>query len=61
MNMKYLLFVLILTLIGCTSPYDECVNNKQEAWRKINPNADYGKSSAANERFMKECNSLKKS
>ena len=61
MNMKYLLFILTLALSACTSPYDDCVKKKQEAWRKSNPNADYAKSSTANEKFMKECSSLKKS
>lgn len=52
--MKFIvLFLLLLT--GCNNPVEECVAKKQENWRKNNPNADYAKSSSANEKFRKEC------
>jgi uncharacterized short protein YbdD (DUF466 family) len=57
--MKYLILTALL-LVGCSDPYDECVSKKQESWRQSNPNADYAKATTANERFMRECSSLKK-
>lgn len=53
--MKYLILFISLTLVACTDPVEECVAKKQDSWRKSNPNADYAKSSTANERFRKEC------
>lgn len=58
--MKYLILLSSLTLIACTDPVEKCVQQKQESWRKSNPNADYGKSSSANEKFRKECGGLNK-
>jgi hypothetical protein len=58
--MKYLLLFISITLIACTDPVEQCVQQKQESWRKSNPNADYGKSSSANEKFRKECGNYKK-
>lgn len=58
--MKYLILFISLTLVACTDPVEECVAKKQDSWRKSNPNADYAKSSTANERFRKECGGQKK-
>jgi hypothetical protein len=59
--MKYVVCVVLLGFMGCSDPYEDCVAKKQESWRQSNPNADYAKSSTANERFRKECTSVKKS
>jgi hypothetical protein len=58
--MKYILLFVTLTFLGCSNSYEECVNQKQKVWRESNPNADYAKSSAANEKFRKECGNYKK-
>jgi len=58
--MKYLILLISFTLVACTDPVEKCVQQKQENWRKSNPNADYGKSSSANEKFRKECGRLNK-
>ena len=58
--MKYLILLLSLTLFACADPVEECVNRKQKNWRENNPNADYAKSSTANEKFRKECGGHKK-
>jgi hypothetical protein len=47
--------LLSLTLVACVNPVEKCVEEKQKAWREKNPKADYAKSSAANEKFRKEC------
>lgn len=53
--MKYLILLFSFTLMACTDPVEQCVQQKQDSWRKSNPNADYAKSSSANEKFRKEC------
>lgn len=53
--MKYLILFLCLTLVACADPVENCVNEKQKAWREKNTKADYGKATLANERFRKEC------
>lgn len=58
--MKYLILFISLTLVACADPVEKCVQQKQESWRKSNPNADYAKSSTANEKFRKECGGQKK-
>jgi hypothetical protein len=58
--MKYLAIFISLFLIGCVDPVETCVDEKQKSWREKNPNADYGKSSSANEKFRKECAGAKK-
>jgi len=58
--MKYLILFLSLTLVACVNPAEKCVEEKQKAWREKNPKADYAKSSAANEKFRKECGGHKK-
>lgn len=58
--MKYILPFVSLIFLGCSNPYEECVSNKQKVWRESNPNADYAKSSSANEKFRKDCASYKK-
>lgn len=58
--MKYLILFISFTLVACTDPVEKCVQQKQDSWRKSNPNADYAKSSTANERFRKECDGQKK-
>lgn len=57
--MKFIVLFVIFLFAGCSNPYEECVAKKQESWRKSNPNADYAKSSTANEKFRKECNNVK--
>ena len=54
-------FIVLFTLLlaACSNPVEECVAKKQESWRKSNPNADYAKSSTANEKFRKECQNVK--
>jgi hypothetical protein len=39
---------------------EERVAKKQDSWRKSNPNADYAKSTTANEQFRKQCASAGK-
>ena len=58
--MKLVVLLSSLIVLGCSDPYEECVARKQDAWRDSNPKADYAKSSTANERFRKECESYKK-
>jgi hypothetical protein len=58
--MKYLILLTLFTLVACTDPVEDCVQRKQKSWRENNPNADYAKSSTANERFRKECGGLNK-
>ena len=59
--MKFLVLLSVLAILGCSKdPYEACVARKQDAWRDSNPKADYAKSSTANERFRKECESYKK-
>lgn len=58
--MKYLILRISFTLVACTDPVEQCVQRKQDSWRKSNPTADYAKSSTANERFRKECGGQKK-
>lgn len=57
--MKFIVLFVIVLFAGCSNPYEECVAKKQESWRKSNPNADYAKSSTANEKFRKECQNVK--
>ena len=58
--MKIFILLLSLTLVACLDPVEKCVDEKQSNWREKNPNADYGKSSLANEKFRKECAGAKK-
>lgn len=58
--MKYLVLLVIVGIMGCSDPYEDCVTKKQNAWRENNQKADYAKSSTANEKFRKECESFKK-
>ena len=58
--MKYLILLISVTLVGCSDPAEQCVQRKQQEWRKNNPTADYAKSSSANEKFRKECGNYKK-
>jgi hypothetical protein len=57
---KLLLLTVFVALAGCGDPVEECVAKKQESWRKSNPNADYAKSSTANEQFRKQCAGARK-
>ena len=57
--MKFTVLFVVLILAGCSDPYEDCVARKQDSWRKSNPNADYAKSSTANERFRRECQHAK--
>lgn len=58
--MKYIVLLISFTLIACSDPVEQCVQKKQDSWRQSNPNADYAKSSSANEKFRKECGGYKK-
>jgi len=58
--MKYIVLLISFILIACSDPVDQCVQRKQDSWRKNNPNADHGKAITANEKFRKECNNYKK-
>ena len=53
--MQFVVILLSLLMVACTDPMQECVDKKQDAWRKSNPTADYAKSSSANEKFREEC------
>lgn len=57
---KIFILLLSLTLGACVDPVETCVNEKQKSWREKNPNADYAKSSSANEKFRKDCAGAKK-
>ena len=57
---KLLLLSMLVFLTGCGDPVEECVAKKQDSWRKSNPNADYAKSTTANEQFRKQCASAGK-
>lgn len=57
---KLLLLSVFVFLTGCGDPVEECVAKKQDSWRKSNPNADYAKSTTANEQFRKQCASAGK-
>jgi len=58
--MKYSILLLCCVMLGCTNPVEDCVNKKQQDWRKSNPTADYAKSSSANERFREQCQRMAK-
>lgn len=58
--MKYIVLFISFILVACADPADQCVQRKQQEWRKNNPNADYAKSSSTNEKFRKECGNYKK-
>lgn len=53
--MKYAVLILSLFIMGCADPVEQCVDKKQDAWRKSNPKADYSKASSVNEKFREEC------
>ncbi len=44
-----------LALSACMNPIEKCVEKKQQAYRKANPNANYGQGATANEKFRLEC------
>lgn len=53
--MKYAVLILSLFMVACADPVQQCVEKKQDSWRKSNPNADYAKASSVNEKFREEC------
>ena len=35
-------YLILLLLVGCSNPYEECIEHQKAEYRLRNPNASYG-------------------
>ena len=50
---------IVVTLAGCTSKYDECIENEKGQYRTQNPNASYGQVQSKQAEFELMCSKFK--
>lgn len=55
--MRYM--IVFLLLAGCSSKYDECLENERSEYRKRNPNASHAMMGRKQQEFEMMCSSLK--
>jgi len=56
--MRYL--ILLLLLAGCSSKYDECIDQERESYRSRNPNASHALINSKQRDFEMMCSSYLK-
>ena len=52
---RSLAVLLLLLLAGCSSAFDKCVEDKQNAYKKDHPDANYAELLDSRELFQKQC------
>jgi hypothetical protein len=52
--------LILMSLAGCSDPYNECIEKEKESYRQRNPKASYGQVTAKQQEFEMMCSSFKK-
>jgi hypothetical protein len=55
--MRYL--IVLFLIVGCSSKYDDCVEQQKESYRQQNPGASYGLINSKYRDFQAACSNLK--
>ena len=55
--MRYILMVFVL--VGCSSKYDECIEQQKAEYRERNPKASYGQVQSRQNDFELMCSKFK--
>jgi hypothetical protein len=55
--MRYL--IVLFLIVGCSSKYDDCVEQQKESYRQRNPGASYGLINSKYRDFQAACSNLK--
>lgn len=54
-----MVLLVLMSLAGCTSKYEECLEQQRKEYRERNPKASYGQVAAKQAEFETMCSSLK--
>lgn len=57
--MKYLLLTSAILLTGCSSQYEECLEQQRKEYRERNPKASYGQINSRQAEFEMMCSKFK--
>lgn len=52
--------ILSLSIAGCGNKFEECIQNQQEDYRRLHPEASYSEVSRLRSSFETTCSSFKK-
>ena len=52
--------LVLMSLVGCTSEYDLCIERQKEEYRQRNPNASYGQTQSKQAEFEMMCSAYKR-
>ena len=54
----YVIFIVLIS--GCGDKFEECIQNQQEDYRRLNPDASYAEVARLRASYETLCSSLKK-
>lgn len=54
-----ILILLSLLLVGCSNPYEDCIEQQRSEYRLRNPNASYGQITARQSDFDMMCSKFR--
>jgi hypothetical protein len=54
-----IVLLVLMSLAGCGSAYDECLAQERKEYRDRNPQASYGQVAARQDDFERSCSNLK--
>ena len=57
--MRYILMVFALFVLGCSDPYEDCIEQQKAEYRQRNPNASYGQVQGRQYDFELMCSKFK--
>ena len=58
-HMHTLPLLIITLLIGCSNPYEDCIEQQRAEYRSRNPSASYGQITGKQSEFEMMCSRLK--
>jgi hypothetical protein len=59
-NPIFLFIIFVVLIEGCGNKFEECVQNQQEDYRKLNPDASYSEAARLRNSYETMCSSMKK-
>jgi len=52
--------LIVMSIAGCSDPYNDCIEREKASYRERNPKASYGQIQAKQQEFEMMCSSFKK-